>query len=226
MISLEAEQGILKTGGVGFCLSYVCDVPPEEVLKRYGADPTAAQQTDHIGADHLAPQGSKGTPLRFGQLGTWSFCYESPGVNGAMPWTLAALSQNTEVLGYHYGARGLTVVERWLDGQPVEQFEPGNERTLRARGAPLLWQALRHLQSQAGTDTPPEANEAMALRTVHDRVGAAVTDELLSQPLLSVWYHQPPRTDHPRDVEYPPLVIPPASRGLGRYLGSLPASDV
>ncbi|WP_373431578.1 DUF6461 domain-containing protein [Streptomyces sp. B3I7] len=66
-------------------------------------------------------------------MGTWSFCYESPGVNGTMPWTLAALSQNTEVLSYHHGAKGLNIVERWIDGQPVEQFEPSNERTLAPR---------------------------------------------------------------------------------------------
>jgi hypothetical protein len=225
VISLETEQGILKTGGTGFCLTYVRHVPPEEVLIRYGADPTAAQRTDDVGADHLAPPGSDGTPLRCGRLGTWSFCYESPGVNGAMPWTLAALSRNTEVLGYHHSAKGMTVVERWLDGQPVETFEPGNGRTLSARGPALLWQALQHLRSQVDSHTPAATDGAMALRAVHDRVGAAVTGELLRLPLLSVWLYRPERTDTPVGVEYPPPVFPSSSSGLGRYLGSLRATD-
>ncbi|XUL86382.1 DUF6461 domain-containing protein [Streptomyces galilaeus] len=223
MSSSEVDESLFRAGYPGFCLTFSRNLTPEAVLERYGANPSMAENTGPADANLLIPREGDGTLLRVGELGAWSFCFESPGVEGAMPWTLAELSRETETLAYNRGAKGMDIVERWADGQPLEQFEPAVFNTLRAVGAPLLWEyTQRHPEGRGGEDVSPRRVRAVALQAIHDRVGSHVTNELLIQPLLSVWLPLRTHQVRPAEVAYPPRVSPASTSGLGSYLGSLP----
>lgn len=220
------DESLFRAGNPGFCLTFSRDVTPEAVLERYGAIPSMAENAGPADANLLVPRGGDGTLLRVGELGAWSFCFESPGVEGAMPWTLAELSRETETLAYDCGATGMDIVERWVDGHPLEQFEPAVFNTLRAAGTPLLWEyTQRHPEGRADVEVSPRRVRAVALQAIHDRVGAHVTHELLMQPLLSVWLPRRTRQSRPAEVAYPPRVTPASTSGLGSYLGCLPPLD-
>ncbi|TRO55343.1 MULTISPECIES: DUF6461 domain-containing protein [unclassified Streptomyces] len=108
------------------CVTFTRDLTAEEVLTRYGADPSRSRLLDAEQASEL-PTGNFANGavslLRSGRLGDWAFCIEEDGVIGSWPEPLAALSRDTETYSVLM-TEGLDVFQYWRDGECVENFEP------------------------------------------------------------------------------------------------------
>nr|WSZ96586.1 hypothetical protein OH820_13760 [Streptomyces sp. NBC_00857] len=64
-------------------MTFTQGITPEEVLARYGADPRNAHVLIRQDASHLYDADLlRGSVLRAGALGDWSFCFEDIGIMG------------------------------------------------------------------------------------------------------------------------------------------------
>jgi hypothetical protein len=201
---------------LGFTLTFTHAVTPEELLRRYGADPAAARFLPFAGIDAALEPGPNDAILRVGMLQEWAFGIEILGFKGTVPAALAQISQATRTIAVHMGANALHTVDYWVDGRPREKFEPGVASTLRAAGPHPFWDATERHRARR-----PDAGSILAvMRAAEDHIGGYLPVEVDDGPLLSVILPQvlPPP---PSPVPPLPLVNPTQPRPLGRHLGSL-----
>lgn len=200
---------------LGFTLTFTRGLTITELLDRYGADPSAARELPFIGLDAALQPGPDSAILRVGVIQDWAFGLEILGGQGAAAATLVELSHNSETISVHVGANALTTLHHWTDGQPQEEFEPGQLSTLRAAAGHPFWDAAeRHRAAH-----PSRRAVLGAMQAMEDHTGARLTQDLDDGPLLSVVLPQvlPPL---PSPVPPLPLVRPSSSRPLGRLLGT------
>ncbi|MFE2889345.1 DUF6461 domain-containing protein [Streptomyces sp. NPDC059272] len=209
----------IRSGGyVSMCLTFTRGVTPEDLLRRYGADPLDANSITFAQAYELIQPGPDSSILRVGSLGEWTFCCESLGVQGVMPAVLAALSRDTETVAFNHGADARHTLDHWVDGQPREHFEPGTKASLQAAGVHPFWDAAERHHA----DNPEGPAELNALEAVSDRIGGYLTTDIVHGPLLTTFlpWILPPL---PSPAAPLPFVDAPQQRPLGRLLGtSLP----
>jgi len=204
----------------GFTLTFTHAVTPEELLRRYGTDPTAARYLPFVGIDAALVPGPADAILRVGMLHEWAFAIEILGFMGTVPAILAEMSHATQTVAIHVGGSALHTVDYWVDGRPCEKFEPGEALTLRAAGAHPFWDATERHRA----DHPDAGAVLAAMRAVEDHIGGYLPLEIDDGPLLSAILPQvlPPP---PSPVPLPPLVNPSRPRPLGRPLGSFQAPE-
>lgn len=223
---ITPERAVLWMGLPSFCLIYVRDVSPAELLLRLGAPATTFESLTLDVSDSLVDYENPGSLMRLGVLGRWSFCFETWGILAGSNWGLTRMSSGTEALSYLSGGDGMDIVQSWRDAQPVELFEPGSFGSLRAHHDHPLWDAAHSHRNTLPDPAQPGAARESSLKAIHDRVQAALTPELITQALPSVWL---PETSAMRrsGANALPLVAPqPSPRTLGAFLGSLqPPSD-
>ncbi|MFE9360277.1 DUF6461 domain-containing protein [Streptomyces olivaceoviridis] len=200
---------------LGFTITFTHAVTPEECLRRYGVDPAAARHLPFVGIDAALQPGPDDAILRVGTLREWVFAIEILGGMGNAPSMLAEISRDTETIAIHVGASALHTVTYWVNGQPLEKFEPGEAPTLRAAGAHPFWDATERYRT-----AQPETRAVLAaMQAVEERVGGHLTPDLDDGPLLSVVLPQilPPP---PSPMPALPRVNPSPPERLGRHLGS------
>ncbi|WP_353961686.1 DUF6461 domain-containing protein [[Kitasatospora] papulosa] len=216
------EQKVLEFGIPSFCLTYTRDVSSDELMQRLGASSADAAPLTLAEADSLVDYESEGTLLRVGMLGNWAFCFETWGILGAGGYGLSRMSAGTETLSYLSGGNGVDLVQNWVNSEPVEIFEPMAIGSLRARDEHPLWDDAQRYRSELGDPNLTPIAGISALKAIHDRVGVAITLELIRhQPLPSIWLPESPamRLEVPHLL--PQVVRQGPSRGPGRYLGTL-----
>ncbi|WP_405987930.1 DUF6461 domain-containing protein [Streptomyces sp. NBC_00986] len=206
---------ILRGGYVGMCLTFTRGVTPEDLLRRYGADPSAANSITFAQAYELIQPGPDSSILRVGSLGEWAFCCETLGVQGIMPAVLAALSQSTQTVAFNHGADARHTLDHWADGQPREHFEPGAKPSLQAAGVHPFWDAAERHRA----DNPDRPDELNTLEAVSDRIGGHLTTDIVHGRLLTTFlpWTLPPL---PSPAAPLPFVHAPNPRPLGPLLGT------
>ncbi|WP_406454869.1 DUF6461 domain-containing protein [Streptomyces sp. NBC_01622] len=206
---------MLRGGYGGMCLTFTHGVTPEAVLRRYGADPSQASSIAFPQVYELLQPGPDSSILRVGSIREWTFCCETLGVQGIMPAVLAALSQDTQTVAVNHGANALHTLEHWVDGQPRERFEPGQESSLQAADVHPLWDtAERH---RADHHSVPAV--LGALEAVGDRIGGHLTADIVAGPLLTTalpWTLPP----LPSPAAPLPFVHAAETRPLGSRIGT------
>jgi hypothetical protein len=206
---------------IGLTVTFTRGLTPEELLERYGADPSAARPTPFINMHDVLQPDMDHAILRVGMLGGWAFGIEDSGVQGAAPATLAALSYGTETISVFAGADAFQVFEYWANGQPQQQFEPGNASSLRAAGPHPFWDAAeRHRVARPGI-----WSILAVMLAIEEHIGARLVEDVDDGPLPSVLLRQI-RPMLPSPAAPLPQVNPPAApavgrAGLGRPLGTL-----
>ncbi|MGC5566180.1 DUF6461 domain-containing protein [Streptomyces sp. FR-108] len=216
-----AERGIFRMELPFFCLTYTEEVSALDLLRRLEVEPSASSMLGRTEAESLIDFESEGSLLRAGGLDNWSFCFETWGTLGAGEYGLSRMSRGTQTLSYTNGGNGLDLVQRWVDGRPVEVFEVLVAGSLRAQAETPLWDAAQlHLSEPAESETSL-AGCVAALRAVHDHVGGHITPELIAQPLRSSWVPATPAMRVQHLDPPPPVHRPAAPHGLGPRLHGL-----
>ncbi|WP_405392983.1 DUF6461 domain-containing protein [Streptomyces sp. NBC_01102] len=217
---MAPERAVLEMGLPSFCLTYVRDTSPAEILLRLGAQETTCALLTLNTSENLVDHTNPGSLLRFGTLGSWTFCLETWGIQAGSNSGLARLTSGTIALSYLSGGDGMDIVQSWKEAQPVELFEPGSFGSLRAHQDHPLWDAAQSHRNALADPNRPEAAHESSLKAIHDQVQAHLTPELVGQALPSVWL---PETSATRSsTAHLPLVAPqPPRRPLGALLGTL-----
>ncbi|MFI2376656.1 DUF6461 domain-containing protein [Streptomyces sp. NPDC018964] len=198
-----------------FCLTFCRNRSPEEVLARYGADADSARPLPAKSAPSAL---LRGTTLRVGLLGEWSFCVEFENYIGCTKTIMRDLSAGTEALLLFQTEKGLTVFSYVVDGRVVEKFEPGCPPSARGRSAHAFARRTEALIS-TGTSRTTACLEVMAQHTGHE-----LTTDILHGPLLTAVIDEVDQAAlaHPDPpLLYPDDVPPSSPRPLGRPLGHL-----
>ncbi|MEV6483317.1 DUF6461 domain-containing protein [Streptomyces sp. NPDC051576] len=198
------------------CLTFTHGVTPEDLLRRYGADASQASSIAFPQVYELLQPGPDSSILRVGTLREWTFCCETLGVQGIMPAVLAALSQDTQTVAFNHGANALHTLEHWVDGQPREHFEAGQESTLQAADVHPFWDAAERHRAE----NPNRPAVLDALEAVGDRIGGHLTADIVHDPLLTTvlpWTLPP----LPSPAAPLPFVHATKSRPPGPLLGTL-----
>ncbi|MFI2422653.1 DUF6461 domain-containing protein [Streptomyces sp. NPDC018955] len=197
-----------------FCLTLSRNRSPEEVIALYGADPGSARRVPSKSTPDAPP---RGTALRAGSLGEWSFCVEFENYIGCTDTVMRDLSTGTEALLLYQTAKALEVFCYAVDGRVVEKFEPGYPPSARGRSSHEFARRTETLIS-AGTTSTAACLEVMARHTGHE-----LTTDILHGPLLTAVVDEPDHAalSHPD----PPLLYPDEplkrSQPLGRELSHL-----
>lgn len=189
-----------------FCLTFTRGVTPQNLLQRYGADPATARLVAFDEAVRVLGPSPDQCILAAGTLEEWVFGFETLGVEGIMPETLAVLSRGTQTVAVNNDANARHYLMHWVDGKPREQFELGVFSTLRAVGPHPFWEATEHHR----TTHPDQKNVVAALRAVGDHIGSHLTVRTLTAPLLTTVLTVP-RTRPPSPAASLPLVHMPKS---------------
>ncbi|MER7794545.1 DUF6461 domain-containing protein [Streptomyces sp. NPDC097640] len=211
-------------GGLMWCVTFTRGIAPEEVLTRFGADIRDARLLDGQQAAALMfgtyDQEPRGSVIRVGALGEWSFSTEEYGLMGRMPGPLSALSEGRETFSILKGGDGMNIFEHWRDGRRTEWFEPGYSYTRPVAPHPW-WDAAQAGIEAAGSEY---TRLEIVMRVVADHTGVVLDDDTLNGPLLGLLLEDRRRTPDPP----PPSRPRPAGRpglGLGRLLGTIVPGD-
>jgi hypothetical protein len=196
---------------VMWCMTLTRGITPHEVLVRYGADARTARFLTRRQAAHLN-DGSlpRGSVLRAGALGDWSFCFEDYGVMGMMEGPLSSLSHGTETFSVLLGADGMNGFAHWRDGQCTERFEPGFAHTGPNPPHPW-WDAVQERLDASGEEYP---GLVPVLEAVARYTRAVLDAGTLDDPLPTLRLEDGSRIPGP-----PPRPHSEARRPPGRLLG-------
>ncbi|WP_236246843.1 DUF6461 domain-containing protein [Streptomyces sp. CC210A] len=201
-------------GPPGFCLTFVQDRTPREVLGAYTPRSTDASLLTLAEARQALRPPYTVSLLRAGQVGSWSFCFEDDLPEGFKPRVLQRLSTGTNVIQVIRGGDGLNTVQRLRCGRQIEFFEPVYRPTLRGDGPHILFGEAR----DAASRHPERLPLYVTLAVIGQRIGGVVDLALLEGPLLTAFL-----ADSDRESSRPQLSAPlsPKARGLGRLLGPM-----
>ncbi|MYQ48615.1 hypothetical protein GTW40_26845 [Streptomyces sp. SID4985] len=137
-----------------WCVTFTRDLTPDEVLRRYGADPRTARMLargEAGGLYDLALHG--GTVLRAGTADGWAFCYEDVGGAGSRSGLLGTLSRGTETLSLLHGGDGTNHLAYWRDGERIDfELGPTGGTSRHAGLVPALRAVTRHTGVSLGAD--------------------------------------------------------------------------
>jgi hypothetical protein len=169
-------------GRLGFTVTFSLGRTPEDVLARYGADPSQAEHLTRDGAWIMYPPNNGGAQLRAGMLGRWAFCFEEAGFEGFKARTLSGLSADTETISFFHSA-GKSSFIYLRDSEGIEAFEPGLPETLRGEQPCKFWTATQKILD--GANPVPPAHAVLQAITKHIR--EPLERRTLEGPLLSVF---------------------------------------
>ncbi|MEU1214768.1 DUF6461 domain-containing protein [Streptomyces sp. NPDC005791] len=182
------------------CVTFTRGLAAEEVLARYGADPSRARLLDADEASELVSgdlADGAVSLLRSGRIGAWAFCVEEDGVIGSWAEPLAKLSRGTETYSV-LTTEGLDVFQYWRDGECVENFEPGMEHTRPAR--PGSW--WNRVEAVLAAHEGEAAGMAPVVALVLDHLGITLDDAVLAGPWLSLTLAEDNAPSAPRGDTY------------------------
>ncbi|NEA53439.1 hypothetical protein G3I60_04500 [Streptomyces sp. SID13666] len=174
----DTDAGSLDWARAWMCVTFTRGLAAEEVLARYGADPSRARLLDADEASELVSgdlAGGAVSLLRSGRIGAWAFCVEEDGVLGSWAEPLAELSRGTETYSV-LTTEGLDVFQYWRDGECVENFEPGMEHTRPERPGSWWSRVEAALAAHEGEDAGMVPVVALLL----DHLGITLDDAALT----------------------------------------------
>ncbi|MGC4744306.1 DUF6461 domain-containing protein [Micromonospora sp. DT201] len=182
---MDTDHGPWKWVDLGFTVTFSCDLTPEDLLNRYGADSTQAEVLTRQAALDKYPPNHAGAQLRAGVLNNWGFCFEEVGYEGSRPEVLAGLSADTEVFSF-YNMSGKSSLQHFRNGLRVESFEPGFTYSVRGQRPHTFWTRTERLARM--NSMPPDR---AALEAVEEHIGAPLRQDLLEGPLLTAYLTNP-----------------------------------
>ncbi|WP_329558112.1 DUF6461 domain-containing protein [Streptomyces uncialis] len=192
----------------------------DDVLRCYGADPSQARTLRRRESDEaFGPPHDKGTVLRAGRAGDWSFCMETwwfPA--GSDLVLLRRLSEGTDAIHYFRNLKGGRSVRHVRDGRTMESFELGME-PLAEEETPLgLHRAFEQLAAQRAYGDDGHDEIWCVLSEV---TGVPLDTTLVNGPLPTIMLQ--PGTNTHRSGEYEPPAPATGRPGLGPRIGELPS---
>lgn len=188
----------------GFCIALVEGLTPESVLEAYGVDagevrPMDLEDTldwiDEEELDEYAPL------VRAGQLGSWSFAFESPGFQGIRSPVLRRLSQHGRAASYVESPGEVHAFIYYIRGDCVTMFEGPAVR--QGSDPDRLLPSMRRvgLDPDEGVDGGTFDFAGAALRLMRTEFGVHVPGAAVRGPLLTGLIKHP----WPDDPIPPPL---------------------
>ncbi|MEW1605229.1 DUF6461 domain-containing protein [Streptomyces sp. NPDC093808] len=191
-----------------FCMTLSLDRSPEEIIRIYGGDETAARILSAREAPETPPAG---TTLRIGSLGDWRFCIEFENPVGFTEKIIRDLSRGTEAIVLFRTVKALKVFHYVINGRIIEWFEPGYPPSSQGC-SPHEFSRKVHTLTDAGMKPI-----AACLEVITGHTGQEISEEKILGPLLSVVIHELDRDSlgHPN----PPLLYPSIPLTNSRPLG-------
>ncbi|MFF3905747.1 DUF6461 domain-containing protein [Streptomyces sp. NPDC001848] len=128
MTSTGADRGldVFRAGDFPFCtLTFVRDLPPEELLTRMGVEPTTLalrdgrDLSDDFGDDLLDDDEPVAT---CGVDGSWTWAWEQGGTHGLDERILSAVSAGTEAVALHYNEKPMHWFKYAVGGEIIVDF--------------------------------------------------------------------------------------------------------
>ncbi|MET9336505.1 DUF6461 domain-containing protein [Nonomuraea sp. NPDC003804] len=117
-----------ETLGEIYCVSFVRDLSPEEVLRRFGVDETTMEEVAFDELDERSAESMRDDAAGYigaAKVGDWAVVVEPGGWQIAVdPETYARVSQGTEVVSvccHNYASDTFAYI---VDGTPVVWFDP------------------------------------------------------------------------------------------------------
>jgi hypothetical protein len=165
----------------GFCLTFVRQRAPLDIVTILGADPNKAAMHTGAEAEAAHPITRPGSLLRCGTLGAWAYCYEDRAPVANRPAAVHRLSADTEVLQVTKGGDGMNLVEHVVDTRSIELFEPAKRTTVRGDGP----HRLLALTEQLLANHPDLSRLVAALHVVGEQIGGTLDRNTLDGPLLT-----------------------------------------